>query len=95
MGDPYLPSDNDPKLYAHEGKTYYMPWESTVCISKRWFYNTQDTTFKTVEELEELYYLATAQDNILILNCPPNREGKLRQKDIDILMSLKEKLGLN
>jgi alpha-L-fucosidase len=72
-----------------------MPWESTVCISKRWFYNTTDTTFKSVNELVKLYKVATAQDNILILNCPPNREGKIRNKDIEVLTELRERLKIN
>lgn len=95
LGDPYLPVNPDPKLFTHEGKTYYMPWESTVCMSKHWFYHTDDTTYKSVEELADLYRIATAQNNILILNVPPNREGKIREEDIRLLIELKEKLKLN
>jgi len=94
LGDPYLPSDNDPKLFSHEGKLYYMPFQTTVCISEKWFYHTDDSTFKSVDELEGLFKTATAQDNILILNCPPGRDGKLRGKDIEILMGLKNRLNL-
>jgi alpha-L-fucosidase len=94
LGDPYLPVENDPKIFTHKGKKYYMPWESTVCISKRWFYNTKDTIFKPIDELVELYKVATAQDNILILNCPPNREGKIRSEDIKILTELKKRLKI-
>lgn len=94
LGDPYLPVDNDPKIFVHDGKSYYMPWESTVCISQRWFYNTQDHTFKSVDELEKLYRQCTKNDNILILNCPPGRDGKLRDKDVEILKQLRERLGL-
>lgn len=94
LGDPYLPINPDPKLFTHNGKTYYMPWESTVCMSGKWFYHTEDTTYKSVEELAELYRIATAQDNILILNVPPNREGKMRDEDIRLLIELKNKLKL-
>lgn len=94
LGDPYLPAENDPKLFSHNGKLYYMPWESTICISNRWFYNTKDNEFKSIDELERLYKISTRNDNILILNCPPNREGKLRQKDVDILLQLRERLGI-
>jgi len=94
LGDPYLPADNDPKIFTHDGKEYYMPWESTICVSKKWFYNTKDTLFKSVDKLVDLYKIATAQDNILILNCPPNREGKIRSKDIDLLMEMKKRLKL-
>ena len=71
-----------------------MPWESTVCISKYWFYNSNDTTYKSIEELVKLYQVATAQHNILILNCPPNREGKIRGKDIEILGALRKRLDI-
>ena len=95
LGDPLLPALNDPKIFTHNKKEYYMPWESTVCISQRWFYNTTDTIFKPIDELVELFKIATAQDNILILNCPPNREGKIRSKDIEILTTLKKRLKNN
>lgn len=92
LGDPYLPADNDPKVFTHDGKEYYMPWESTVCISGRWFYHTKDEKYKTVDELEKLYKQCTKNDNILILNCPPNREGKLRQQDVTLLKELRKRI---
>jgi alpha-L-fucosidase len=90
MGDPYLPGDPDPKLFSHDGKLYYMPWETTVCISQKWFYNTMDTVYKTPEELLSIYKKATAQDNILILDLPPDRSGKLREKDRQLVFALKK-----
>jgi alpha-L-fucosidase len=94
MGDPYLPANPDPKLFSHKGKLYYMPWETTVCLSEKWFYNTKDTVYKTVDELVRLYQITTAQDNILILDAPPNRHGKLRDKDRKLLFALRDRLGL-
>ncbi len=90
MGDPYLPASPDPKLFSHNGKLYYMPWETTVCLSQKWFYNTTDTIYKTPGELLKLYKIATAQDNILILDLPPDRSGKLREKDRQIVFALKK-----
>lgn len=94
LGDPDLPATPDPKLFTHNGKTYYMPWESTVCISGKWFYHTEDSTYKTVDELAGLYVKAIAQDNILILNTPPNRDGQLRERDVKLLIDLAKKLNL-
>lgn len=94
LGDPFLPTDQDPKTFTFSGNQYYMPWESTVCISKCWFYNSTDQNFKSVDELEKLYRQCTKNQNILILNCPPTREGKLRDKDIEILQALKKRLDL-
>jgi alpha-L-fucosidase len=94
LGDPCLPASPDPKIFTHEGKQYYMPWESTICISNKWFYNTKDTLFKSIDQLEKDYKIATAQNNILILNIPPNTQGKIRTQDIGILMALKKQLKL-
>ena len=93
MGDPYLPANPDPKLFTHNGKTYYMPWETTVCVSKKWFYNTKDTIDKTPQELYKLYQIATAQDNILILDLPPDRSGRLRERDRQAVFALKKLIG--
>lgn len=94
LGDPYMPANPDPKLFTHEEKLYYMPWETTVVLSDKWFYHTEDTNYKSIEELTNLYKRATAQDNILILNVPPARDGKMRERDIDILIELKNQLKL-
>ena len=93
LGDPFLPTDNDPKVFTHDGKLYYMPWESTMCISRCWFYNTKDNNFKSVNELERIYRQCTKNDNILILNCPPDRNGRLRQRDIEILNALRQRVN--
>lgn len=90
MGDPYLPANPDPKLFSHNGKLYYMPWETTVCISQKWFYNTKDTVYKTAGELLQLYKRATAQNNILILDMPPDRTGRLREKDRQLVFALRK-----
>jgi alpha-L-fucosidase len=95
MGDPYLPANPDPKLFSHNGNLYYMPWETTVCISQKWFYNTTDTICKTPNELLQLYKKATAQDNILILDLPPDRSGKLRKKDIELVLALQHLIVAN
>lgn len=94
LGDPYLPANPDPKVFSHDNKPYYMPWESTICMSSKWFYNTKDTTYKSIETLASNYNKATAQNNILILNCPPNREGKMRERDVELLKDLGKKLNI-
>lgn len=94
LGDPHRPLDNDPKVFVYNGKPYYMPWESTVCLSERWFYNTKDKTYKSLDELEKMYYQCTKNDNILILNCPPNREGRLRDGDVELLKKLRGRINI-
>ena len=94
LGDPYLPANPDPKLFTHEGRTYYLPFESTVCLNRYWFFNTQDTTVKAVPELAGIYRQATAQDNILILNSPPNRQGVMSEANAQRLRELAAHLQL-
>jgi len=73
---------------------YYMPFETTVVLGQKWFYHTEDNKPRSVLELSDLYKKATAQDNILILNVGPNREGRVKDSDVDILQKLKVNLGL-
>lgn len=90
MGDPYFPANPDPKLFSHNGKLYYMPWETTVTVSEKWFYNINDTVWKTPQALFSMYQKATAQDNLFVLDLPPGPDGKLREKDRQIVFALKE-----
>ena len=92
LGDPYLPSKDDPKLFSHANKLYYMPWESTLCLSERWFYNTKDKGPKSVEKMVEVFKQATSNDNILIVNCAPGRDGRIRERDVHRLIELKNEL---
>lgn len=94
LGDPHLPSHSDPKLFVAQGNVYYMPFETTVVLGERWFFNTTDKTYKSLDELEDIYHKATAQDNILILNVGPNRDGRIKDSDVDILMKLRKRLAL-
>ena len=47
-------------------------------------------SYKTPEELLQLYKQSTAQDNILILDLPPDRSGRLREKDIQLVLALRK-----
>ena len=87
-------TDNDPKLFTHNGNLYYLPWESTICVSGRWFYHTKDDKYKTLDELEKSYRQCTKNDNILILNTPPACDGRLRDRDVELLKQLRTRLGL-
>lgn len=94
LGDPHLPVNPDPKVYTHEGERYYLPFESTVCLNRGWFYNTTDDQLKGVEELAAMYKAATSQDNILILNSPPTRDGVMMERNVKRLRELGEHLGI-
>lgn len=96
LGDPFLPATPDPKLFTHAGKTYYLPYESTVTVSgqNHWFYNTHDNTAKSVDALEDVFNVATAQDNCLVLNVPPDRSGRLVDVQKQAILDLAKRLNL-
>ena len=74
-----LPVKDDPKIYKHSGKEYYLPFESTQTIFigiGRWFNHPEDSTIRDVEELEEIFYVSSSNDNCLLLNIPPATNGE-------------------
>lgn len=96
LWDPFLPVKNDPKIYTHNGKEYYLPFESTQTISVigSWFNHPEDTTVRDVEELEEIFYVSTSNDNCLLLNIPPATNGEQNPKAIANIVQLAELLGI-
>ena len=95
ISDPYLPVPSDPKLYAHGGQLYYMPYESTVTLSSNgsWFYHP-GTAAKSVDDLQDIFESATANDNCLVFNLPPDRDGKLVADQRAALMGLADRLQI-
>lgn len=96
LWDPYLPMKNDPKIYTHSGKKYYLPFESTQTISVigSWFNHPEDVSVRDVEELEEIFYVSTSNDNCLLLNVPPATSGEQNPKAIENIVKLAELLGI-
>ena len=94
--DPRLPGCPDPKHFTHNGKSYYLPFEATVTASARdlWFYHANDPHAKSPDQLEDVFETATAQDNMLVLNIPPDREGNLVPEQVASVMELAKRLGI-
>lgn len=96
LWDPYLPVENDPKIYKHNGKEYYLPFESTQTISVigNWFNHPEDTTVRDLDDLEEIFYVATSNDNCLLLNIPPATDGTQNPQAIKNVIALAKRLGI-
>lgn len=96
LWDPFLPVKNDPKIYRHDGKRYYLPFESTQTISVigSWFNHPEDTTVRDVDELEEIFYVATTNDNCLLLNIPPATDGTQNPQAVRNITELAARLGI-
>ena len=98
--DPHMTNkDNDPKLYTHNGNIYYMPFEATFCSRDGfcWFHSDKyETEFKShdYKHLAECYKQLMAQDNLMVINIPANRSGRLVESDIENLMKMADELGI-
>ena len=94
--DPNLARWDDPKQYKYDGQLYYLPFEHTLCLSDRWnwFQKKDIMPARTVDELEELFYWCTANDNILIINVPPDQHGLIRENERLRILELADRLGI-
>ncbi len=94
--DPNLVRWDDPKYYEFDKTLYYLPFEHTLCISDRWnwFQKKKVLAARPVDELEELFYWGTANNNILIINLPPDPTGQIRTNEKNRILELADRLGI-
>jgi alpha-L-fucosidase len=65
-----------------DGKLW-IPAETDVSIRPGWFYHpSEDSQVKTGRELVNLYYQSVGRNSLLLLNVPPNRQGRLSWQDV-------------
>jgi alpha-L-fucosidase len=96
LWDPKIITRFDKKQYLHAGKSYYMPFEHTLCISHRWnwFQKSAQLPTRELDELEELFYWCTANNNSLVMNIPPDQTGRIREYEALTAIALGKRLGL-
>lgn len=94
--DPDLVRWDDPKHYIWKDELYYLPFEHTICLSAYWnWYQKKDMRpCRSVDELEEMFYWCTANDNLLILNVPPDQRGLIREHERLRVLELADRLGI-
>lgn len=95
LWDPKIAHKLDKKQYLHEGKSYYLPFEHTICLSKawNWFQKDRDVPVRDLDELEELFYWCTDNDNTLVMNIPPDQTGRIREYEANAIIELNRRLG--
>ena len=98
LWDPHPCKEDDPKLYTFAGQTYYMPFEMTICMREgfSWFNSNiyEQKPFINHQKIIEYYRLAEKTNNILVVNMPPNVNGRLNESDIENLMKVSKELGI-
>lgn len=98
LQDPHFTKANDPKLYLHNKKIYYLPFEATICIRamKNWFWDSKylDDELLSVKFITDKYKHLIEQSNSLVINVAPNINGLQESSDIDRLLEVADKLGI-
>lgn len=65
-----------------DGKHWTVP-EADARITSGWFWGTQKNTPRTLTNLAEMYFRSVGHNATLLLNVPPNNEGKVDQAILD------------
>ncbi len=74
-------------------KLCWYPAEVDVSIRRGWFYHEEeDSTVKPAEELFSIYLNSVGNNCCLLLNVPPDRRGRICEKDEGVLRELGEKV---
>lgn len=97
LWDPMIAHKLDKKQYLQDGKSYYLPFEHTICLSKEWNWFQKDrmVPVRDLDELEELFYWCTDNDNTLVINIPPDNTGRIREHEANAIIALnKERLHI-
>ena len=75
------------------GKSCYIPGETNDTIGREWFYEENDAV-RNDKDLLGMYMATTGRGVNFLLNCPPDKRGRMPQRWIDALMRLRKNIDL-
>lgn len=87
-GGPAAPGDvrASDSATGTENGSHWMPAECDVSIRPGWFWHaSENAKVKTPSKLMDLYFHSVGRGAGLLLNVPPNREGRLSKEDVEAL----------
>jgi alpha-L-fucosidase len=70
----------------------WWPAESDVSIREGWFHHPEQSP-RSVDQLADIYYKSVGRNSVLLLNIPPNREGRLDDQDVTRLAEWRARLA--
>ncbi|MBQ8702813.1 MAG: alpha-L-fucosidase [Bacteroidales bacterium] len=86
------PSDNKPAPTeletGHKGGASWVPAEVDVSIRPGWFWHPQEHP-KSVDQLMEIYFNSVGRNGLLLLNVPPDTNGRISAEDSAVLVAFR------
>lgn len=77
------------EIIAKAKELIWYPAEVDTSIRPGWFYHeSEDDNLRSLEKLVDIYINSVGGNSVLLLNIPPNREGRLARVDCDRLFEL-------
>ncbi|TWD79297.1 alpha-L-fucosidase [Kribbella amoyensis] len=70
----------------------WWPAESDVSIREGWFHHPEQEP-RSVEQLTDIYYKSVGRNSVLLLNLPPDRTGRLDDRDVTRLAEWRARLA--
>ncbi|MEV6282299.1 alpha-L-fucosidase [Kribbella sp. NPDC051770] len=70
----------------------WWPAESDVSIREGWFHHPEQSP-RSVDELADIYYKSVGRNSVLLLNIPPDRQGRLDDQDVTRLAEWRARLA--
>ncbi|MEV0288468.1 alpha-L-fucosidase [Kribbella sp. NPDC050820] len=70
----------------------WWPAESDVSIREGWFHHPEQEP-KTVAQLTDIYYKSVGRNSVLLLNIPPDRQGRFDERDVTRLAEWRAQLA--
>src|SRR5690606_23958812 len=78
---------------GHPDGTHWIPAEVDVSIRPGWFYHArEDSLVKSPEALLDIYLTSVGRGSTLLLNVPPDKTGRINQRDVDALSGFRKLL---
>ncbi len=67
------------------GFLHWYPAEADTSIRHGWFWRDERQQVKPAERILDIWYRTVGGNAVLLLNVPPNRQGRLAERDVRVL----------
>lgn len=75
--------EDESSVVTRDGALVWHPAECDVSIRPGWFYHAaEDDKVKSLASLVDIYFKSVGRNSVLLLNIPPDRQGRIAAPDV-------------